>query len=391
MTRSRIWTTLLGLVVAAALVVAPITVDAQTMQQIHSRIGGTAGATLAEGDVVAIDATDGKVYKADADDSTRRPAIGIIGKGGAANDEVEIVTRGILGGLSSLTKGAPIYLSTTAGARTQSQPAAYGQKLGVAISATVMTIDVGSPNNTLADSTVTTAKLAAGALSADAAGRGKMATGLFDEATVDDKFAAGAIDASDRLKAASVTTDRLAANAVTAAKVTTTMATGFINVPLESLREVLSNDIGNAATAAATGSGGILAKDTHPILERINGATDKALRVNWAAGNADAVTFSFAYPPDLDDTAAVVVNVLAKMGGATDTPTITVAYFEGVGDTDAGGATGALSTTLTKVTRSIAAGDVGPYPNAATVTLNPGAHANDAVHVHAIWIEYTRK
>lgn len=170
-----------------------------------------------------------------------------------------------------------------------------------------------------------------------------------------------------------------------------TGATGFIDIPLASLREIFTNDIGNAATAAATGSGGILAKDTTPILERINGATDKALRVKWAAGNVDAVTFQFSYPPDLDDAQPVVVNILAKSGGATDTPTITVAYFEGVGDTNAGSATAALSATLAKVTASITAANVGPYPTAATVELVPGTHGTDTVEITGIWIEYVRK
>lgn len=51
---------------------------------------------------------------------------------------------------------------------------------------------------------VGTSQLAAGALAASVAGRAKMATGFFDEATVDDKFALGAIDA-DRLKNLSIT------------------------------------------------------------------------------------------------------------------------------------------------------------------------------------------
>lgn len=455
------------------------------IRQSTTRVSATAGETLTEGDAAVIK-SDGKAYKADADDSTLRPSIGIVHKGAAANASAEIVTRGILGGLSSLTTGAPVYLSTTAGGRTQTLPAAYGQQLGIAISATEMTIDVGTPDNTIATGTVTPAKrslamrnetggaLAAGDLvyvsswsetqtrflvsKADADAAGARATYVMQASlanntngtayktyrltaqntngsTVGDAIylstTAGGWTASaptggddinqivgrvavvsatvgeieldldsnntpvsagtNELQALAVTTAKLAANAVTAAKVTSTMATGFINVPLESLREILTNDIGNAATAAATGSGGILAKDTTPILERINGATDKALRVAWAAGNADAVTFSIAYPPDLDDTAAITVNILAKMAGATDTPAITVAYFEGVGDTDAGGATGALSTTLAKVSRTIAAGDVGAYPNAATVSLTPGTHGTDALHVHAIWIEYTRK
>jgi len=51
--------------------------------------------------------------------------------------------------------------------------------------------------------------LAAGALTADAAGRSVMASGYFNEATVDDKVAAGAID-SDRIKSASILPTQLA-------------------------------------------------------------------------------------------------------------------------------------------------------------------------------------
>lgn len=178
------------------------------------------------------------------------------------------------------------------------------------------------------------------------------------------------------MKAASVTAASLGAN----------LRTGFIPISLESLREISANDIINTA-----GDAGVLSKNTTPILERVNGATDKALRVKWAASNSDELTFSFPYPPDLDDTAAVVVNLLAKSGGATDTPTITVGYFEGVGDTDAGGATGALSSTLAQVSRSIAAGDVGAYPAAASVSLTPGAHTTDTVEIYGVWITYTRK
>src|SRR5687767_15061071 len=48
----------------------------------------------------------------------------------------------------------------------------------------------------VADGTVTTAKLAAGALAADVDGRAVMAANFFNEATADTKFAAGAINAS---------------------------------------------------------------------------------------------------------------------------------------------------------------------------------------------------
>ncbi|MEJ0015708.1 MAG: hypothetical protein WDN25_03930 [Acetobacteraceae bacterium] len=124
----------------------------------------------------------------------------------------------------------------------------------------------------------------------------------------------------------------------------------------------------------------------------MNGATDKALRLNWAASNVDEITWSFAYPPDLDDAQPVEVHVLAAMAGASDTPILTVGYFEGVGDTDAGGATAAVTgTSVAEYTRTIAAADVGPAPNVASVSLVPGTHGSDALYLYAVWIEYVRK
>lgn len=46
----------------------------------------------------------------------------------------------------------------------------------------------------IADGAISTSKIADGALSADAAGRAKFATSVFDNATVDNKFSAGSID-----------------------------------------------------------------------------------------------------------------------------------------------------------------------------------------------------
>lgn len=173
------------------------------------------------------------------------------------------------------------------------------------------------------------------------------------------------------------------------ASLSTNLAKGYILLPITTARILAANV--TTALAVASGNGGNLALDTAPIFERVNAATDIKFRLRWAAGNAAEIQWDFAYPPDLDDTAALTVNVLANMAGATDTPTISVKYFEGVGDTDAGGATAALSATVAQKSRTIAAGDIGTYPNAASVALVPGAHATDAMHLYGAWIEYTRK
>lgn len=109
--------------------------SAYDVKQAYARISVTAGETLSTGNVVAIKAADGKAYKADADDSTLRPAIGIAGKGSASGSKIEIVTSGIVTGWTSLTKGSPGYLSGTAGAVTQTSPA-YSQQIATAISST---------------------------------------------------------------------------------------------------------------------------------------------------------------------------------------------------------------------------------------------------------------
>lgn len=109
---------------------------AYSVLQRVSRFSATAGETLTTGQVVAIKDADGYAYKADTDDTTLRPAVGIIGKGGASGETVEIITAGLLSGWSSLTEGGLAYISATAGAVTQTQVAAYPQAIGVAISST---------------------------------------------------------------------------------------------------------------------------------------------------------------------------------------------------------------------------------------------------------------
>ena len=117
------------------LVLATQSFAAYSVKQVWARVSGTSGETLATGQVVCIADADGYVYKADANDAALRPAIGIIGKGGASGDTVEIITMGRLTGWSALAEGAAVYLSETAAAATQSSPD-WSQQIGVAVSAT---------------------------------------------------------------------------------------------------------------------------------------------------------------------------------------------------------------------------------------------------------------
>lgn len=176
-----------------------------------------------------------------------------------------------------------------------------------------------------------------------------------------------------------------------AGNLTTNLKTGFIPLPLSEWREIFTNDIGVAAVGAAQGSGGVLATDTTPAFERINGATDKGLRLLWASSNNDAIAISVPLPPDLDGAQPITFHAYAEMGGATDTPVLTVAAFFNVGDTNAGGNTAALADAVGEVSVSIAAADVPEHPGVLALEVTPGAHTNDAVIVYAAWLEYTRK
>jgi len=196
---------------------------------------------------------------------------------------------------------------------------------------------------------------------------------------------AGAVATGDLANSA-VTTAKIADANVTAAKLTATMQKGFIPLDITTAKIIATNAIGN------TTEGLFPDGNTDPSLARVNGATDKALRVIWPSSSVVELQFApFAYPGDLDDTAAVTVHLLARMASTADTPVIAVGYFEGVGDTNAGGNTAALSDTLAEKTVTIAAGDVGTHPNFATVTLTPGAHGTDALWLYSAWVEYTRK
>ena len=127
--------TMAAMLVFAVLIWTAGSASAQTVKQSWLRFSALAGETLATGQVVAIKDADGLAWKAKANDAALRPAVGIVNKGAAAGQNVEIVAIGIVSGWSGLSPGAAGYLSETAGLITQSSPS-FSQQVGLAISAT---------------------------------------------------------------------------------------------------------------------------------------------------------------------------------------------------------------------------------------------------------------
>jgi len=122
-----------------ALVLAFVLPDlhaAYHVTKVFSRLTVNAGETVTTGEVVAIKDSDGEAYKADANVTYLRPAVGIVGSlTGGDGEAVEIITGGILSGWSGLAEGDAAYLSETAGDVTQNPPE-WVQNVGVAVNTT---------------------------------------------------------------------------------------------------------------------------------------------------------------------------------------------------------------------------------------------------------------
>lgn len=161
----------------------------------------------------------------------------------------------------------------------------------------------------------------------------------------------------------------------------------FIPIPLMTLRETTAMDVGDI-----TANGGLLASDTTPVLSAINDGTDGCQRLTWASSNNDQVVFQIPLPPDLDDTADLVLHARIASGGTTNAVGFTLSSFFNEGDTAVADTTGTNQTaTYAEVTATIAAADVPAGAQTLTVGLTPVAHTSDTLNLTALWLEYKKK
>lgn len=164
--------------------------------------------------------------------------------------------------------------------------------------------------------------------------------------------------------------------------------TGHIQLNLASAIIIAADVVQN------TTEGGRADGNTSPSLQRVNSATDKALRMIWAAGNSAEVQFApVMLPPDLDDASDVTVKLMMAKDTNTDTAAVVgISAWQGVGDTNMGGNTAALAvSTLASYSRTLAAADIAAYPSFLNISIIPGTHASDAIYLYAAAIEYVKK
>ncbi len=198
-------------------------------------------------------------------------------------------------------------------------------------------------------------------------------------------LAAAALSDGDRVYIEDGSTSK---SALLSALRTFLVGTGFHQLNITTLREIVSDDIDVDAN-----HGGLLTSDSTPSLQRVSGATDKALYVEWAAGNVDEVQFDpFMMPPTLDEGVDLTIHLLAKMNAGGDVPTIDVQVFDAIGDTEMGDVTAALSSTLAELVVTIANANISGNPlGFLNISLIPGTHATQLVELYGAWIEWPRK
>ncbi len=164
---------------------------------------------------------------------------------------------------------------------------------------------------------------------------------------------------------------------------------GFIPIALTALRECTTS----LAVGAITANGGVLASDTTPVLApAVASPLDGCQVVYWAASNNDPVLFQTPLPPDLDDTADLVLHMRIKSAGTTNAVGFTSKAYFNEGDTvvEDTGQTNQTATWAEK-TLTIAAADVPSGAQTLTCMLTPAAHTTDIMYLSALWLEYKTK
>lgn len=136
-------------------------------------------------------------------------------------------------------------------------------------------------------------------------------------------------------------------------------------------------------------------------------AGDESHGIRWNnAAAPDPISISVPIPPDLDETANVVMHILAAKTGATVGDAVTwlvEAFNNTVGalydaDADFGGTSDAMTgdataKTVAELTLTLALADIAAAPGVMVFTLQPtdGTLGTDDVILLGVWLEYTRK
>lgn len=153
---------------------------------------------------------------------------------------------------------------------------------------------------------------------------------------------------------------------------------GYRPIELFAARGITTNAI---LTVLLEGSG-------NPILERVDGATDKMCRVTWAADDVAEVQLPTQWmTPEIDTGQDVELHLFVGKDADADATTIDAQVFNGLGDTEMGAPVTVEGTAIADYTVTLAAATVAPG-SPLGISLIPGAHAGDDLHLYAAVLKY---
>lgn len=259
------------------------------------------------------------------------------------------------------------------------------------ISTTAATVSIADAGSKFAGATVEAAlQECADAANIDITDAGSKFTGTTVEAALQECAAAATVDLAD---AGSLVTATEVEAALQEAFQHIQTAQAFLNLPLGAWTEQDGTALADFADGASTTPGW--------------SAGDEGFGVRWNNHAApDPISTSVPIPPDLDESADVILHVMAAKTGATvgDATTFTVEAFNNAdgalydADADFGGVSSAMTgdataKTCQEETLTLAAANVAASPCVLTLTLQPtdGTLGTDDVILLGVWLEYTRK
>lgn len=156
-------------------------------------------------------------------------------------------------------------------------------------------------------------------------------------------------------------------------------------LPLTTAREATTGDVG-----AIAANGGLLASDTTPALSGTG--TTVSQQALWAASNVDQILWDVPLPEDFDGRDDVLVELWVASGGTTNLASFTVtSSWDGGADVTDTATDPAASTSVHKVTATIAAADIPDAANFVSIGLTPAAHGTDTIALKAARLLYTQR
>ena len=260
----------------------------------------TAGEAISIGDAVCFSDTTGYIYQADTDTAWRLPVRGLADNAIASGATGVVVREGKLLGQTSLTVGANVYVSATAGGITQTPVTAYPQILGYADTTTSYIINVQSyPVVDLGAVSATTGDFS-GAVGVD---------GNFDVGTTEFTVAAatGNMVCSGTARIAGAVTHT-----------TTTEMTG--NVTVNTNKVVITAANGNTAIAGTLSAVGDFAVNTNKF--NVTASSGNTTVAGTLGVSGATTTIALTANGDTTITSALIVSTVIELTDTDATPTV---------------------------------------------------------------------